>query len=369
MQERYDTVIIGGSQAGLATGYHLAKERRPFVILDALDRVGDAWRNRWSSLRLFTPAKYDGLPGMPFPAGRPPFPTKDEMADYLDSYARRFELPVQTGVRVDGLARDDGVFVVSSGARTLEADHVVVATGANRDPRVPAFAAELDPRIVQLHSSEYRGPEQLREGGALVVGGGNSGAEIAFELARTRPTWLAGRDVGEIPVQHGSPRARLVLPLIRFAGHRVLTVRTPIGRRVGSKLAHGATPLIRIKNTDLAGAGVERVPRVAGVENGFPVLDDGRVIDVPNVVWCTGFRQDFSWIDLPTFGEDGRPVHRRGVVEREPGLYFVGLPFQYSVTSDVLPGVGRDARYVARHIARQPVSARRPAAATLRRAA
>jgi putative flavoprotein involved in K+ transport len=358
MQERYDTVVIGGGQAGLATGYYLKKQDRSFVILDAHDRVGDAWRNRWLSLRLFTPAKYDGLPGMPFPAPRWSFPTKDEMADYLGAYAGRFELPVQSEVRVDRLSREGDLFVVSAGGRRFEADRVVVATGAHRALRVPSFAPALDPRIVQLHSSEYRGPEQLREGSVLVVGAGNSGAEIAFELARTRMTWLSGRDVGEIPVKHGSRRMRLVLPLIRFAGQHVLTIGTPVGRKFGPKLAHGATPLIRIKTSDLVGAGVERIPRVARVENGFPVLDDGRVIDAANVVWCTGFERGFSWIDLSAFGPDGGPVHHRGVSQAETGLYFVGLLFQYAATSDVLPGVGRDARYVAAHIARQSRVAR-----------
>jgi putative flavoprotein involved in K+ transport len=362
-------VIIGGGQAGLAAGYYLTRQERPFVILDAFPRVGDAWRTRWNSLRLFTPVKYDGLPGMPFPETRPPLPTKDEMADYLESYATRFALPVQTGVRVNGLGRNDGRFVVSADNRTIEADRVVVATGANRVPRVPPYAAEMDPRIIQLHSSEYRGPEQLRDGAVLVVGAGNSGAEIAFELAGGRPTWLSGRNVGEIPVRAGTRRARAVLPLIRFMGHHVLTARTPIGRKVGPKLAYGATPLIRIKNADLLEAGVGRVPRVTAVENGLPVLADGNVLDVPNIVWCTGFRQDFSWIDLPIFGEDGLPVHRRGIVEREPGLYFVGLLFQYSVSSDVLPGIGRDARYVANYIARQPVSPAWASATPLREAA
>jgi putative flavoprotein involved in K+ transport len=361
MQERYDTVVIGGSQAGLATAYYLKKEGRSFVVLDSLDRVGDAWRTRWDSLRLFTPAKYDGLPGLPFPSGSA-FPTKDEMGDYLEAYADRFALPVQTGVRVDRLAREDGAFVVTSGDRRIESDRVVVATGAHRSPRVPAVAAGLDPRIVQLHSSEYRGPQQLRDGGVLVVGAGNSGAEIALELAHTRPTWLSGRDVGEIPVPHGSRRGRLFLPVIRFMGHHILTVRTPLGRKIGPKVANGATPLIRTKAADLRGAGVERVVRVSGAEDGLPVLEDGRVIDVPNVVWCTGFDQDYSWIDLPVFDEDGRPRHSRGVVEQEPGLYFVGLLFQYAVTSDVLPGVGRDARFVAKHVARQPRTVVRPAA-------
>lgn len=360
--EAVDTVVVGAGQAGLAVGYHLARHGREFTILDGAERVGDSWRRRWDSLRLFTPAKYDGLPGMRFPARRWSFPTKDEMADYLESYAARFDLPVQTGVKVDRVSREGERFVVSAGERRIEAASVVVASGAHRVARVPGFALDLDPRIVQLHSSEYRSPSQLREGGVLVVGAGNSGAEIAKELVATRATWISGRAVPEIPVPHGGLRARLLLPVIRFLGHHVLTVRTPIGRKVGPTLASAATPLIRTKSRDLALAGVERVPRVSGVRDGLPALEDGRVLDVTNVVWCTGFRDDYSWLELPVLGDDGRPAHERGVVASEPGLYFIGLRFQYSVTSDVLPGVGRDAKRIARHLARRsPVPRRAPA--------
>src|SRR5438067_4051795 len=326
-REHFETVVIGGGQAGLAVGYHLARRRQRFVILDGAERVGDSWRGRWDSLRLFTPARYDGLPGWRFPAPGWSFPTKDEMADYLESYATRFELPVETGVTVDRLSKDNGRFVVSAGSRRIEADRVVVASGAHRIARVPKYAAELDPGIVQLHSSEYRSPSQLQEGGVLLVGAGNSGAELAKELAGTREIWLAGREVGEIPVPHGGGRFRVMLPLLRFVGHRVLTVRTPLGRKVGPKLAFGATPLIRVKSRHLAAAGVERVPRVAGTANGRPVLDDGRVLDAANVIWCTGFRQQYPWIDLPLFDDGGLPVHERGVVRSQPGLYFIGLPF------------------------------------------
>jgi putative flavoprotein involved in K+ transport len=358
-QHRFETVIVGAGQAGLAAAYHLKKRGRPFVILDANERVGDAWRKRWDSLRLFTPAKYDGLPGMRFPARRWTFPTKDEMGDYLEAYAARFGLPVRNGVQVGRISKTGDRYVVDAGDDRFEADQVIVASGAHRTPKVPAFATDLDAGIVQLHSREYRNPAQLRDGGVLVVGLGNSGAEIAFELSRTHAVSLAGKEAGEIPVRHGSVPGRFVLPVFRFIGHRVLTRSTPIGRKAGPKLASRATPLIRVKTKDLEAAAVERVARVAGVRNGLPLLEDDRVLDVANVVWCTGFREDFSWIDLPAFGEDGQPVHDRGVARSVPGLYFVGLVFQYAVTSDVLPGVGRDAERIAKHVARFGASAAR----------
>ena len=350
--ERFETVVIGGGQAGLVMGYQLAKRKRSFVILDANERVGDAWRKRWDSLRLFTPACFSALPGLPLPGTAWSFATKDEMGDYLESYAARFELPVRTGVAVDRLAKVDGRFVVSAGDLRFEAENVVVATGAHGIPKVPSFASELDPRIVQLHSSEYVSPSQLQEGDVLVVGAGNSGAEIALELSRTHRTWLAGPSTGEIPVRHGSRASRIAFRLVRFLGHHVLRVDTRLGRKIGPKLIAKGDPLIRTKSKDLAAAGVERVlARVAGSRDGLPVLDDDRALDVANVVWCTGFRTDFRWIDLPAFDERGEPLHYRGVVESAPGLYFVGLVFLYSISSDVLPNRGRDAEHIAKHIA------------------
>jgi putative flavoprotein involved in K+ transport len=349
----YDTVVIGGGQAGLTAGYFLAQQSEPFVILDANDRVGDAWRTRWDSLRLFTPAVFSSLPGFRFPGPRWSFPTKDELADYLEEYAARFELPVRPGGTVERLTKVGDRFVVAAGDRTYEASNVIVATGAHQIPRVPDFAKELDPRIVQLHSSEYRNPSQLEGEQVLVVGAGNSGAEIALELSKAHACRVAGPKTGEIPVRHGTIPARIGFRAFRFLGHRVLRVDTAIGRKVGPKLASRGDPLIRTRLRDLAAAGVEHVPRMVGVRDGLPELEDGRVLDVANVVWCTGFRTDFGWIDLPVFDDDGRPRHHRGVVESEPGLHFLGLVFQYSFSSDVLPNRGRDARYLARHIARR----------------
>jgi putative flavoprotein involved in K+ transport len=351
MHERTETVIVGGGQTGLTAGYYLAKHDRPFVILDANERVGDAWRKRWDSLRLFTPALFSRLPGKRLDMPNWSFPTKDEEADYLESYAREFDLPVRTGVHVDRLEKADGRFVVSAGEEVFEAENVIVATGAHNIPKIPAFAAELDPRIVQLHSAAYRNPSQLQDGDVLLVGAGNSGAELAVELRRTHRVVLSGPKINEIPVKHGTLAFRPGFRVFRFLGHRVLTRGNPIGRKVGPKLVQDPDPLIRTKSKELAGAGVERVPRVTAVENGRPLLEDGRVLDVANVVWCTGFRTDFGWIDLPVFDADGEPKHDRGVVESEPGLYFLGLIFLYSFSSDVLPGRGRDAKYVAKHIA------------------
>jgi putative flavoprotein involved in K+ transport len=349
--EHVETLIIGGGQAGLSTGYQLARRGLPFVIVDANERIGDAWRRRWDSLRLFTPARYNGLPGWPFPAPAWSFPTKDEMAGYLEAYAARFDLPVRTGVHVDGLSREADRYVVAAGDRRFEADQVVVASGAYQRPRIPAFAAELDRDLVQFHSSQYRDPSQLREGGVLVVGAANSGAEIALEVCRGHRTWLSGRHPGQEPARPGSRWDRLVTPAIWWVFSHALTVKTPIGRMVGQKFRSQGIPLARVRPKDITAAGIERVPRTSTARDGLPVLDDGRHLEVTNVIWCTGFVPDFPWIDLPVFADDGHPVHDRGVVGSQPGLYFVGLFFLYALASSLVGGVGRDAEHIAKHIA------------------
>jgi putative flavoprotein involved in K+ transport len=349
--ETFDTIVIGGGQAGLSVGYYLKKQGRPFVILDANERIGGSWRTRtWNSLRLFTPARYDGLPGWSFPASAWSFPTARETADYLEAYAARFDLPVRTDMAVTRLAKDGGRYVVECGERRFEADSVVIATGFYGIPSVPEFASELDPRIVQMHSSDYKDPSQLNPGGVLLVGAGNSGADIGMEVSATHRTWLSGRDKGQIPFRIEHPLRRLVLPVLWFVASHVLTVKTAIGRKVRPHVLEDGAPLIRVKSQDLLAAGVERVPKTTGTQDGLPVLEDGRVLDVANVIWCTGFRQDFSWIDVPVFGEDSGPMHERGVAS-EPGLYFVGLDFLYSFTSENVGGVRRDARHIAKHIA------------------
>lgn len=359
MTRTLDTLIIGGGQAGLALGHYLKEQNREFLVLDAHPRIGDAWRRRWDSLRVFTPAKYNGLPGDPFPADPLSFPAKDEVAAYLERYAQKSGLPVLNGVRVDHLWRDGHRFVAAANGQRWEAYNVVVATGGEQVPKVPGFAAELDPAILQFHSSEYLNPQQLRDGPVLVVGLGNSGAEIGLELSRTHPTIVAGKPGGELPVKHGPTAARYFLPVVRFVGLHVLTLNSPVGRKAAPAFKAHAAPLIRTKSRDLAAAGVRLVPRVAGVEKGLPVLHDGTRLEVQNVIWCTGFRNDFSWIEPEMLDDGALPRQRRGVALDTPGLFFLGQEFLYAAASATLPGVVRDARYLAGRI---PVPARREAA-------
>ncbi len=340
---RFDVVVVGGGQAGLAVGYHLDRLDLNFVILDAEDRVGEAWRRRWDSLRLFTPARLNGLPGMPFPAGPHSTVTKDEMALHLERYAQRFGLPVWVRTLVESLSLEGGGFVVKAGDCRLEADQVVVATGGHPLPFRPAFAAGLDPDILQLHSVDYRNPSQLRPGDVLVAGAGNSGAEIAVEAAATHRTWLAGRSTGGFsPTLYARPSWWLL--------KQVSDVRTPIGRKLREGAVSSGTPLVRLRASDFAAAGVVRTGRVVGVQNGRPQLDDGQLLDVESVVWCTGFGHDFSWIQLPSFVDGQLPRCHRGVVQSQPGLYFVGLPFQRNLASALIDDVGSDAGFIAQQI-------------------
>ena len=365
--DRYETVVVGGGQAALATGYHLARQGRDFVILDASERVGDAWRKRWDSLRLYSPAGYDGLPGMPFPARRTSYPTTHEMADFLEAYAVRFNLPVRSGTAVDRLSKDGERYVVTSGDQRFEADDVVVATGCMQKPYLPGFASELDPRIRQLHSSDYRNLSQLQDGSVLVVGASHSGADIAYEAAPAHDTILSGPDTGQIPTSVDTRRGRMGFRVLFFLGSHILTVDTPIGRTMRPHIRHGGAPLLRHRKKDLRDAGVERtLAKTVGVQDGRPVLADGRVLDVGNVVWCTGFRPDYSWIDVPfELGDDGYPVQYRGVVESAPGLYFVGLLFLHSFTSMLIAGTARDAGRVAEHIAAHRATSRATASSAV----
>ncbi len=338
--DRLLTLVIGGGQAGVSVGHFLQRGGDDFLIVDAGTEPGQTWRSRWDSLRLFTAAKHNNLPETRFPGDPDHIPGKDEMAGYLAGYAAG--LPLQLDAAVEQLARDGDRYVASLADRQIVADRVVVATGPTGTPRTPDVAGDLAPEIVQVHSDDYRNPKQLPGGQALVVGAGNSGAEIAIELAADRPVWLAGRDVGKFPFELGG------LPY-RFM-NRLLTTDTKVGRNIAKKTAGSGTPLVRIKAEDVTAAGVRRVGRVTKAAGGLPVPEGGEAIEPASIVWCTGYVRDYSWIKLPVFDEQGDPIHRRGVVRNEPGLYFLGLPYLYTMASSLIMGVTKDAEYTAKMI-------------------
>ena len=347
MNDHYDTIVIGAGQAGLASAYYLQRARCEFLVVDGGARIGESWLRRWDSLRLFTPVRYSSLPGLRFPGEPYALPLKDNVAKYLQAYAAHFALPVRLSTRVLSLASDGHRFVVATDGETLTARSVIVATGAYHRPHIPAFADDLSPSLVQIHSSEYRNPDALPPGSVIVVGAGNSGAQIALELAESgRATWLSGRDTGSIP--------RRVLGRDVYDWLWLTVMRPSVDSWVGRKLMgqlFAGDPLVGFSRRALRTPRLTIAGRTAGASNGHPRLDDGRVLDdVRTVIWCTGFRPDFSWIQLPVFGTEGYPEHRRGIVAAVPGLGFVGLRYQYRIGSSLIGGVHEDAEFVVRQL-------------------
>jgi putative flavoprotein involved in K+ transport len=344
MTEHREVIVVGGGQAGLAMGYFLAEQGRRFTILEAAEAPAAAWRARWDSLRLFTPARYDGLPGRSFPGDPESYPGRDEVVSYLADYARDFELPVELGSHVRTITRAEDGYLVELDDRSYECEQVVVATGPFQIPRTPAFASRLDPKIVQLHSSEYRRPEAIPEGPALVVGGGNTGFQIAAELAGSREVHLA---IGT----RQTPLPQRIFGRDLFWYLDALgVIRKSTASRIGRRLAGrdtliGSSPraLRRRHGVRLHGRAVE----AAGTKVNF---SDGTEIDVRSVIWATGFGVDHSWVDVPVFDNGGRLEHRRGVT-RSAGLYFLGLTWQHTRGSALLGWVKADAEYIARQIA------------------
>ncbi|WP_114907814.1 flavin-containing monooxygenase [Ornithinimicrobium murale] len=353
-----DTLIIGAGQAGLATAHLLTEAGRDCLVVDGSHRVGDNWRHQYDSLTLYSPNAWNSLPGLAFPGAAWDFPGKDEVGDYLEQYAEQLGLPVRLDTRVGHLGREGSGFRAETSTGAVHSQNVVIATGSfGRTPSVPDCAADLDPAILQLHSSQYRRPGQLREGPVLVVGAAHSGCDIALELAASRPTTLAGRDPGQIPVSWDSPGFRVAMSVLLQVQRHVMTRRTPVGRRQRQDvLAHGG-PMLRVKRADLRDAGVTRThARVVGTVGGQPQLDDGTVLEVANVIWATGFRHDYSWLDLPVLDETGWPREFRGVAQDVEGVFFCGLSYQYAFASMLLHGVGRDADYLVRRILARPVA-------------
>ncbi|HEX6939438.1 MAG TPA: NAD(P)/FAD-dependent oxidoreductase, partial [Longimicrobiales bacterium] len=322
-----------------------------FVILDAASRIGHAWRSRWDSLRLFTPARYSALPGLPFPGDPERFPTKDEVADYLERYAEAFDLPVRLGARVHALRCLPGAgFDIATGTTRYRADRVVVATGAFQQPFVPPAARGLAPHVAAVHSSEYRSPDRLPPGDALVVGAGNSGVQIAAELAATRRTILS---VGaRLPCLPERILGRSLFWWAEKTGFMRITAHSPLGRLARRRdLLIGRSPRMLAREL-----GVRLVGRVERAEGDRVQTRDGEEVRVAAVVWATGYRADYRWIDAPVLDARGRPVHSRGVTPW-PGLYFLGLPWQHTRGSETIGWVGEDAAYLADHMARDTAGA------------
>jgi putative flavoprotein involved in K+ transport len=344
LASEYEVVVIGAGQAGLAMGYFLKRQRRRFVILDAADSIGAAWRDRWESLRLFTPRRYGGLPGLSFPGDPEGYPDRDEVIAYLERYAEAFELPIALNRPVRRLTAEDGRFVLDVGGRTITADQVVVATGPFQKPYVPEVASRLGPGVVQMHSTGYRKPSDVPQGTALVVGGGNTGFQIAKELSTEHEVYLA---VGS--KQTPLPQRLLGRDLFWWLTKSRL-LDTTVESRLGRKMRHRET-LIGSSPRELKRRyGVELKPRVVDADRRTVRFEDGSELEVDAVIWATGYRPDYSWIDLPVFDADGRLRHRRGVTD-VPGLYFLGLTWQHTRGSALIGWVKDDAEFIAEQIA------------------
>ena len=347
-EARYDAVVIGAGQAGLAMGYVLKQQQgRKLVILEAVDSIGSAWRDRWESLRLFTPRRYSGLPGLPFPGDPEGYPDRDEVIAYLERYAETFELPVQLNSPVRRLTRENGQFVLQADGRQLGAEQVVVATGPFQKPFIPEVASPLGPDVFQVHSTGYRRPSDVPQGTVLVVGGGNTGFQVAQELSSTRRVVLA---IGSR--QTPLPQRLLGRDLFWWLTKTRLfntTVESRLGRKLRTReTLIGSSPRRLRRRHD-----VELKRRVVGAEGRIVRFEDGGELEVDAVIWATGYRPDYSWMDLPVFDADGRLRHRRGVTDI-PGLYFLGLTWQHTRGSALIGWVKDDAEFIAEQIAACP---------------
>jgi putative flavoprotein involved in K+ transport len=338
-----EVLVVGGGQAGLALGYHLAQRGKDFTILDATSEPAAAWRERWDSLKLFTSARYNGLPGMDFPGDPDRYPTRDEVADYLTEYARRFDLPVELNSRVKAARRQGDRYVVELEDRTYAAQQVVIATGPFQTPLVPQLAQDLGDGVVQMHSTAYRSPESVPAGRVLVVGGGNTGFQIAQELSASREVHLS---IGSR--QMSLPQRILGRDLFWFLEKTGL-IRKTVDSRMGRRMSERETLIGSTPRGIRRQHGVELHGRALSAQGSTVRFDDGTQVDVAGVVWATGFRVDHSWIDVPVFDAGGRLIHQRGVTQA-PGLYFLGMYWQHTRGSALLGWVKDDAEYLAERI-------------------
>ena len=346
--DQHELLVIGGGQAGLAMGYHLQRRGVSFTIVDAGAEIGHVWRSRWDSLRLFTPAQYANLPGMQFPARRDTYPTHGQVADYLAEYASHFALPVQLQTQITQLTKTStGFEAVSADGQTLTARSVVVATGPFSQPYTPPIADELSAAVVQLHTSQYRNPDQVPPGRVLVVGGGNSGFQIAGELAD------AGRQV-----ELSEGRRNACIPQ-RPAGkdifwwqERLGLLRVTADSRLGRVMSANNGTVIGSSRRNVCRRGVTLRPRTTAANRTEIRYADGSSSIVDTVIWATGFRVDDAWIRIPgALDIHGQLCQRRGIVDGIDGLYSLGRAWQHTTGSALLGFVQHDAAWLAEQIA------------------
>jgi putative flavoprotein involved in K+ transport len=344
--DRFEVAVVGAGQAGLAIGYFLARQGRPFVILERSDSTAAAWRERWESLTLFTPRRYDGLPGLAFPGDPDGYPTRDEVVAYLERYAETFELPIELNSNVRRVSAVNARFLVEVDGRTISSHNVVVATGPFQTPYVPELASRLAPTVFQSHSVGYRKPSDVPNGTVDVIGGGNTGFQIAKELSASHRVYLS---VGSR--QTPLPQKVLGRDLFWWLSKTRLLNKT-VESRLGRRLQHRET-LIGSRPSELKRRyGVALKPRVVDASGDTVRFADGSELKVDAVIWATGYRPDYSWIDVPIFDADGRVRHRRGVTD-VPGLYFLGLTWQHTRGSALLGWVKEDAEFVAEQVAQR----------------
>ncbi|WP_438350607.1 flavin-containing monooxygenase [Paenibacillus sp. FA6] len=343
--EYYDVVIVGAGQAGIAMGYHLKQQGLSFILLDSNVKIGDSWRHRYDSLKLFTSRRYSSLPELQMNGSLDGFPTKDEMADYLEQYATHFDLPVMLNTNVINIKKNGETFEVETNQEIIEAEQVVIASGAFQKPFVPPVIVNKGERSFQIHSSSYLSPKQILKGSVLVVGGGNSGAQIAVELAHERNVTLAvSRSFKFLPLHFLGKNIFYWLDLFGLLYSGVDTIK-------GSWFRKQSDPIFGYKlKTLIADRTINMKPRVVSVDGNEVLFEDNSVHSFESIVWSTGFIPSYDWILIEgATSSNGKPVHERGVSPIK-GLYFIGLPWQYQRGSALICGVGRDARYLIPYI-------------------